>query len=115
MVYFQIDLKKKESTNPDGMEIKDELVLYGMNWSAAEKIEYNTICEFQTSNSNTPVYYIVQWAGNAYTLHEKYTYHAFDPPVMIPEDELVCPAKFMTPMGKISIGITRKMKQSLSW
>ena len=45
MVYFEIDLKK-ETTNPEKMEIKDELVLHGMNWEAADKIEYNTIGAF---------------------------------------------------------------------
>ena len=49
-----------------------------------------------------PGYYISQWTGNAYTLQEKYTWHAFDPPVIIHEGELVCPAKFMTTMRKKS-------------
>ena len=31
-----------------------------------------------------------------------YICHAFNPPVIIPEGELVCPAKFMTPMKKNS-------------
>ena len=70
---------------------------------------------FQTSNKNTHGYYIVKWTGNAYTLQEKYKCHAFDPPVIIPEGELVCKAKFMNPMKKNPIGITRKTKQSLSW
>ena len=66
------------------MEIKDELVLKSVTWVAAYNIEYNTICAFQTSDSNTPGYYIVQWTGNEYTLQGKYTYLAFDPPVIIP-------------------------------
>ena len=33
---------------------------------------------------------------------EKYECHAFNPPVIIPEGKLVCPAKFMTPMKKNS-------------
>ena len=33
---------------------------------------------------------------------KKYTCHEFDPPVLVPESELVCPAKFMTPMRKTS-------------
>ena len=70
MAYCQIDLKK-ETTNPDNMEIKYELVLTGMTRAAEEDIEYNTIGVFQTSNSNTPGYYIVIWEGNAYTLQEK--------------------------------------------
>ena len=37
-----------ETTNPDKMEIKDELVLNSMTWVAADNIEYNT----------TPGYYI---------------------------------------------------------
>ena len=49
-----------------------------------------------------PGYYIVQWTGNAYTLQEKYTCHAFDPTVIIHEGELVCAAKFMTQMRKTS-------------
>ena len=57
---------------------------------------------FQTSDSNMPGYYIVQWTGNAYTLQGKYTCHAFDPSVIISEGELVCPAKFMTSMRKPS-------------
>ena len=47
-------------------------------------------------------YFIVKWTSNAYTLQEKYKCHAFDPPVIIPEGELVCPAKFMTPTIKTS-------------
>ena len=57
---------------------------------------------FQTSKCNTYWYYIVKWTGNAYTLQGKYKCHSFDPPVIIPEGELVCPAKFMTPMKKTS-------------
>ena len=71
------------------MEIRDELVLNGTTWEEADDIEYNTIDEFQTSNSNTPGYYIVLWTVNAYNLQEKYTCHALDPPVIIPEGELV--------------------------
>ena len=52
------------------MEIKDELVLYGMTLATADDIEYNTIGEFQTSDSNTPGYYIFQYTGNAYNLQE---------------------------------------------
>ena len=84
------------------MEIKDKDVLKGVTWAAADEIEYNNIGAFQTSNSNTTGYYIFQWTGNAYTLQEKYKFHAFDPPFIIPEGELVCPANFMTPMIKTS-------------
>ena len=84
------------------MKIKDELVLHGMTRAASDEIEYNTIGTFKTSNSNTPGYYIVQWTGNAYNLQGKYTCHTFDPPVIIPEGELVCSAKFMTPTRKTS-------------
>ena len=85
---------KKETTNPNETKIKDELVLQGMTQAAADEIEYNTMGVFQTSDCNTHGYYIVKWTGNAYTLQGNYKYHAFDPPVIIPEDELVCPAKF---------------------
>ena len=84
------------------MDIKDELVLHSMTLAVANKIEYNAIGTFQTSDSNTPGYYIVQWTVNAYTLQEIYTFHAYDPPVIIPEGELVFPAKSMTPIGKTS-------------
>ena len=50
-----------------------------------------------------------------HNLQEKYTCHALDPPVIIPEGELVCPAKFMTPIRKIPIDIMSQMKQYLSW
>ena len=70
------------------MEIKDELVLHGMTWASEDEIEYNTIGAFKTSNSNTPGYYIVGWTGNVYTLQERYTCHAFYPPVIINEGEL---------------------------
>ena len=69
MVYFKIDLKK-ETTNPYDMDIKVELVLNGTTWAAADEIEYNSIGEFQTSDSNTPGYFIVQCTGNAYNLQE---------------------------------------------
>ena len=58
--------------------------------------------DFQTSNKNTHGYYLVKWTGNAYTLQEKYKFHKFNPPVIIPKGELFCPAKFMTPMEKTS-------------
>ena len=92
--------KLTKKKNPDEMDIKDKLVLNGTTWSAVEEIEYNTIGEFQTSNSNTTGYYIVRWAGNAYTLQEQYKCNSFNPTVIIPEGELVCPAKFMTKMRK---------------
>ena len=60
------------------MDIKDELVLHGTTQAAADEIEYNTIGAFQTSDSKTPEYYIVQWTGNAYIQKGKYTCHAFD-------------------------------------
>ena len=84
------------------MKIKDELVLRGMNHASVDKIEYNTMGAFQTSDCNTHGYYIVKWTGNAYTLQEKYKSHAFDPPVIIPEGELVCSANFMNPVIKTS-------------
>ena len=74
------------------MEIKDELVLNGMTWAAAENIEYNIIGAFQTSVINTPGYYIIRWKVNVYTLQEQYTCHAFNHPVIITEGELVFPA-----------------------
>ena len=73
-----------------------------MTQAAADNIEYNTMGAFQNSDKNTHGYYIVKWTGNAYTLQEIYKCHAFDHPVIIPEGELVCPAKFMTQMRKIS-------------
>ena len=47
-------LTKKEATNPDNMDIEDELVLNGTTCATSDEIEYNTIGEFQTSDSNTP-------------------------------------------------------------
>ena len=73
-----------------------------MTQAEADEIEYNTMGKFQTSDYNTYGYYIVKWTGNAYTLQGKYKCHAFNPPVIIPEGELVFPAKFMTPMKKTS-------------
>ena len=67
---------KKETTKPNEMKIKDELVFQGMNQAAADKIEYNTMGAFQTSDKNTHEYYIVKWTGNEYTLQEKYKCHA---------------------------------------
>ena len=92
------------------MKIKDDSVLHGINWEAAYEIEYNTIGEFKTRNSTTPGYYIVQWTGNAYNLQEKYTCHAFYPPVTIPEGELVFPAKFMTPIRKNFLLVSRSRR-----
>ena len=73
-----------------------------MTQAAADYIEYNTMVAFQYSDCNKHGYYIVKGTGNAYTLQEKYKFHAFDPPVIIPEGELVFPDKFMTPMIKTS-------------
>ena len=80
------------------MKIKDELFLQDMTQAAAENIEYNTMGAFQTSDCNTHGYYIVKWTGNSYTPQGKYKCHAFDPPVIITEGELVFPDKFITPM-----------------
>ena len=93
---------KKEMINPDKIKIKDEIVLKGMTHAAADNIEYNNLGVFQTSDKNTHGYCIVKWTGNAYTLQEKYKCHAFDLPVINTEGELVCKAKFMTPMQKTS-------------
>ena len=49
-----------------------------------------------------PGYYTVLWTGNEYSLQEQYSYHAFYPPVIITEGDLIVPAKFMTPMRKNS-------------
>ena len=95
------------------MKIKDELVLQSMTQAAADDLEYNTMGEFQNSDCNRHGYYIVKWIGNAYTLQEKYICHAFNPPVIISEGELVCPAKFMTQMKKPPIGIKSQTKTSL--
>ena len=78
---------KKETIKPDKMKIKDELVLQGMTQAAADEIEYNTMGAFQTSDKNTHGYYIIKLTGNAYTLQEKYKFHAFNPPVIIPEGD----------------------------
>ena len=82
------------------MEIKYDLFLNGMTWTAAENIGNNMIGAFKTSDSSTPGYYIVQQTGNAYTLQEQYTCRAFNPPVIIPEGKSFFPAKFMKPMRK---------------
>ena len=106
--------------NPDEMEIKDGIVVHSMTWAAADQIIYNNIGALQTSDRNTLGYYIVIWIGNAYILQGQYTCHAFDPPVLIPEGDLVFPDKFMTPMRNTSywnhkryeaISIMMKLKQ----
>ena len=84
------------------MDIKDELVLNRRTWAAADDIEYNIIGAFQTSDINTHGYYIFIRTGNAYTLQEQYKCHAFDTPVSITEDGIVCPEKFMKPTRKTS-------------
>ena len=56
----------------------------------------------KTGDLNTPVYYIVRRKVNTYTLQGEYTCRAFYPPVIIPEGEVFCPAKFITPMRKTS-------------
>ena len=63
---------KKETTNPDEMDIKDKLVLNGMTWAAAENIEYNIIGAFQTSVINTPGYYIIRWKVNVLPSNRKH-------------------------------------------
>ena len=95
VIFAKLNLKK-ETTNPNEMKIIYELVLQGMTQAASDDIEYNTMCAFQTSDCNTHGYYIVKWTGNAYKLQEKYKCHAFDPPVIIHEGELVCIAKFLS-------------------
>ena len=50
------------------MNMNDDLVLQGMTQAAADKIEYNTMGEFQNTDCNTHGYNIVKWTGNAYNL-----------------------------------------------
>ena len=78
------------------------LVFNSITWAAAYKIENNTIGACQTSDSNTPGYYIFQWTGNAYTLQEQFTCHSFDPTIIIPKGELFFPSKVLTPMSRSS-------------
>ena len=59
---------QKETTNPNEVKIKYELVLQGMTQAAADKIEYNTMGEFENSDYNTHGYYIFKWTGTAYIL-----------------------------------------------
>ena len=58
-IFSKLNLKK-ETTNPNDMKIKDELVLQGMTQASADEIEYNIMGEFQTSDCNTHGYYIVK-------------------------------------------------------
>ena len=88
------------SEKEEDTDYRHELVLSGMSWAAADQIEMDTMGAFQTSDPDTPGYYIVQWVGEAYTLQEQYSCHAFDPPNIICEGEMVCEAKFWTPMNK---------------
>ena len=67
------------------MKIKDKLVLNGTTWAESDQIEINMIGAFQTSDSNTPGYYVVWWTDNAYTLQEQYTFRSFYLPFTIPE------------------------------
>ena len=84
------------------MDIKDDLFLDGMTWTAADEFKTIRLVHLKTINSNTPEYHIFRWIVNAYTIQEQYTCHAFNPTVIIPEDELFCPSKFMIPMIKTS-------------
>ena len=73
-----------------------------MTQAVADEIEYNTMGAFQPSDCNTHGYHIVKWTGHAYNLQGRYKCHAFNPLLIIPEGELVCPDKFMSPMIKTS-------------
>ena len=53
---FSKFILKRETTNPDEMKIKYELVLQGLTQAAADEIEYNTMGAFQTSDCNTHGY-----------------------------------------------------------
>eukprot|EP00978_Attheya_sp_CCMP212_P009286 scaffold21956_cov70-Attheya_sp.AAC.2 len=83
--YKIVDNRDKDTTTKEEMQEMHETVLMGMT---------------QTSDKETLGYYIVQWTGIPYTLQEQYECNAFNPPVLIPTGELVCEAKFWTPMSK---------------
>jgi hypothetical protein len=90
----------------DDSEIQyiDRAILAGQTWTNAEQIECGAFGAFQTMDtSNTSGYYIVQWMGNPYTLQERHVCHAFDPPNILEEGELVCEAKFWTTTSKGSL------------
>jgi len=86
------------------IEYRDETILNGQTWAVADQIDSGAFGAFQTTDtSHTNGYYIVQWIGNAYTLQERHLCHAFDPPNVIEEGELVCRAKFWTTTSKGSL------------
>jgi hypothetical protein len=92
----------QDTTTKEEMQEMREGVLMGMTQVSAEEIEEGLFGAFQTSDTQTLGYYIVQWTGNPYTLQEQYECDAFNPPVIIPTGELVCKAKFWTPLSKKS-------------
>jgi hypothetical protein len=89
-----------KTTTKEEMQEMRETVLMGMTQVSSEEIQTGSFGAFQTSDKQTLGYYIVQWTGNPYTLQEQYECNAFNPPVLIPTGELVCEAKFWTPMSK---------------
>jgi hypothetical protein len=90
----------QNTTTKDEMQAMHEGVLMGMTQVSSEEIFEGSFGAFQTSDKQTLGYYIVQWTGIPYTLQDQYECNAFNPPVLIPQGDLVCEAKFWTPMSK---------------
>ena len=77
--------------------------LYWTAWLRNTQTRLNTIkiLHFKPATVSH-LWIILLWEVNAYNLQEIYTCHSFDPTVIIPEGELVCPANFIAPMRKTS-------------
>jgi hypothetical protein len=60
----------KDTTTEEEMQEMHEGVLMGMTQVSADEIEEGLFGAFQTSDTQTLGYYIVQWMGNPFTLQE---------------------------------------------
>ena len=86
----------------DPIEEVQESILNDMSEVFAESIEISNYGAFQTHDTTTSGYYIVQWTSTPYVLDEPYICHEYSPPQVIPEGTYVCRASFLNPMGPSS-------------
>jgi len=86
----------------DPIEEVQESILNDMSEMFAESIEISNYGAFQTHDTTTSGYYIVQWTSTPYVLDEPYICHEYSPPQVIPEGTYVCRASFLNPMGPSS-------------
>jgi hypothetical protein len=92
--WTQISLVPKAGIDEEELNDARGIVLDGIAEMISETIEVGESGAFMTDDTTTDGYYLVEWAGEPYTLQEETVLNEYEPPIILPEGELVCEAKY---------------------